>query len=106
MNHDREKLETVIKESEKLSVKLRDLDREIQAAEMKIQKDAKSMEETEIKLRSVVEEREVVLEIKETGKMEFEHLLIKFQEFLFKSKMKEEDMSILREEMEMEMKRG
>ncbi|KAI3518429.1 hypothetical protein L1887_07173 [Cichorium endivia] len=106
MNHNREKLETVRKESEKLSGKLRDLDREIQAAEMEIQKEAKSMEETEIKLRSVVEEREVVLEMKETGKMEFEHLLIEFQEFLFKSKMKEEEMRILREEMEMEMKRG
>ncbi|XP_023765267.2 kinesin-like protein KIN-12E [Lactuca sativa] len=105
MNHDREKLETVRKESERLSGKLRDLDREIQAAEMEIQKCTKSMEEMETKLGTVVEEREIVLEMKETGKMEFENLLIEFVEFLFKRKLKEEEMMILREEMEMEMKR-
>ncbi|KAL4578559.1 hypothetical protein LXL04_014683 [Taraxacum kok-saghyz] len=105
LNHDREKLETVRKESAKVTGKLAVLDREIQVAEMEIQKYTKSMEEMETKLRSVVEEREVVLEMKETGKIEFENLLIEFQECLFKRKMKEEEMMIQREEMEMEMKR-
>lgn len=105
MSHDREKLETVRKESEKLTKKLRDLDREIQTAQMEIQKYTKSMEETETKLRSVVEEKEIVLEMKETGMIEFENLLIEFVELLFKSKVKEEETRILKEEVEMRMKR-
>lgn len=43
--------------------------------------------------------------MKETRKFKFENLLIEFHKFLTKSKIKEEEMRILREEMEMEMKK-
>ncbi|KAI3746631.1 hypothetical protein L6452_09069 [Arctium lappa] len=105
MNHDREKLEIVRKEGEKLSRKLQEVDQEMQVAEIEIHKCKKSTEEMENKLQSIVHDRKVVLDMKETGKNEFENLLIEFLQSVFESELKEEEMKILREEMDMEMKR-
>ncbi|KAJ9542830.1 hypothetical protein OSB04_029336 [Centaurea solstitialis] len=106
MNHDREKMEIVRKEGEKLSRKLQEVDQEMQVAEIEIQKCTKAMEEMENKLQMIVHERKVVLEMKETGNDELENLLIEFQQSVFESELKEEEMRILRDEMDVEMKRG
>ncbi|KVI08072.1 Kinesin-like, KLP2 [Cynara cardunculus var. scolymus] len=105
MNHDREKLEIVREEGEKLSRKLEEVDQEMQVAEMEIQKCTKSMEEMENKLQSIVHERKVVSDMKETGRNEFENMLIEFVQNVFERELKEEETRILREEMDMEMKR-
>ncbi|KAJ9542940.1 hypothetical protein OSB04_029446 [Centaurea solstitialis] len=106
MNHDREKMEIVRKEGEKQSRKLQEVDQEMQVVELEIQKCTKAMEEMENKLQMIVHERKVVLEMKETGNDELENLLIEFQQSVFENELKEEEMRILREEMDVEMKRG
>nr|XP_043634046.1 kinesin-like protein KIN-12E [Erigeron canadensis] len=105
MNHEREKLETMNKVSEKLSRKLKRLDEETQAAEFEVQKCTMSMEEMEIKLQNNVQEKEMVLNMKETGQKEFENILIEYQQSLFECGLKDEEIKILREDMEIGMKR-
>ncbi|GJV10714.1 kinesin-like protein KIN-12E [Tanacetum coccineum] len=100
MNHESEKLEIIKKESDKLGRKLQDLDQETQTAEVEIQKCIKSTEEMENKLQSKLEEKDVVLEMKENGIKEFENMFIEFQESMFQVRMMEEEMNILKEEVE------
>ncbi|GJZ11545.1 kinesin-like protein KIN-12E [Tanacetum coccineum] len=105
MNHEREKLEIIKKEADKLGRKLQDLDQETQTAEFEIQKCINSTEEMENKLQSKLEEKDAVLEMKENGIKEFENMFIEFQESMFQVRMIEEEMNILKEEIETEMKK-
>ncbi|KAI3797891.1 hypothetical protein L1987_33155 [Smallanthus sonchifolius] len=105
MNQDQEKLVVIKKESEKMMKKLHDLDQEKQVIEFEIQKWSKSMEEIETKLQSNSQEKQIVFDMKESGKTEFDKLFIEFQETLFEVKLKDEEVMILNEEMEMGMKR-
>ncbi|GKB22872.1 kinesin-like protein KIN-12E [Tanacetum coccineum] len=106
MNHESEKLEIIKKESDKLGRKLQDLDQETQTAEVEIHKCIKSTEEMENKLQSKLKKKDVVLEMKENEIKEFENMFIKFQESMFQVRMIEEEMNILKEEMETEMKKN
>ncbi|PWA40890.1 kinesin motor domain-containing protein [Artemisia annua] len=105
MNHECEKLEIIKKESDKLGRKLQDLDQKTHAAEVDIQKCIRSTEEMENKLQSKLQEKDALLEMKENGIKEFENLFIEFQESMFQVRMMEEEMNILKEEMETEMKK-
>ncbi|KAJ0839214.1 putative plus-end-directed kinesin ATPase [Helianthus annuus] len=105
MNQDQEKLMIVKAESEKMTKKSHDLDQEQQAIEVEIQKWSTSMEEIETKLQSISQEKQILLDMKESGITEFNDLLIGFQETLFKRKLKDEEMTILSEEMEMGIRR-
>ncbi|KAD7477658.1 hypothetical protein E3N88_00794 [Mikania micrantha] len=105
MKQDEEKLMIIKKESEKTMRKLHDLDQEKQVIEFEIQKGTISMEETESKLQSNSQEKQIVLDMKESGKTEFDNIFVEFQETVFRVKLKEEEKMILSEEMEMGMKR-
>ncbi|KAD1742251.1 hypothetical protein E3N88_42367 [Mikania micrantha] len=105
MKQDEEKLMIIKKESEKTMRKLHDLDQEKQAIEFEIQKGTMSMEETESKLQSNSQEKQIVLDMKESGKTEIDNIFVEFQETVFRVKLKEEEKMILSEEMEMGMKR-
>ncbi|GJT01175.1 kinesin-like protein KIN-12E [Tanacetum coccineum] len=85
MNHESEKLEIIKKESDKLGRKLQDLDQETQTAEVEIHKCIKSTEEMENKLQSKLKEKD---------------------ESMFQVRMMEEEMNILKEEVETEMKKN
>ncbi|XP_071739930.1 kinesin-like protein KIN-12E [Rutidosis leptorrhynchoides] len=101
MNQEREKLEFVKKDSEKLNRKLEKLQQDIQAAEFEIQKCTKDAEEMGNKLRTNVEEKEMVVNMIESGKAEFEKMLVEFMQFVFECRLKDEELKILNEEMEM-----
>ncbi|KAK1411578.1 hypothetical protein QVD17_38129 [Tagetes erecta] len=105
MNQDQEKLEIIKIESEKMTRKLHDLDQKKQEIEFELQKCTKSVEEIETKLQSNSQEKQIVLDMKQSGITEFERLFIEFQETVFVVKLKEEEIFILSEEMEMGMKR-
>ncbi|KAI7732401.1 hypothetical protein M8C21_025799 [Ambrosia artemisiifolia] len=105
MNQDQEKLALIKSESEKMTRKAHNLDKEQQVIELEIQKWSKSMEEIETKLQSNSQEKQILLDMKESGMTEFDNLFIEFQEAMFERKLKDEEATILIEEMEMVMKR-
>ncbi|KAI7739457.1 hypothetical protein M8C21_005002, partial [Ambrosia artemisiifolia] len=105
MNQDQEKLALIKSESEKMTRKAHNLDKEQQVIELEIQKWSKSMEEIETKLQSNSQEKQILLDMKESGMTEFDNLFIEFQEAMFERKLKDEEATILSEEMEMVMKR-
>ncbi|XP_076916771.1 kinesin-like protein KIN-12E [Bidens hawaiensis] len=105
MKQDQEKLATVKSEYERIMKMSHDLDTKQKAIESEIQKLSKLTEETEMKLQSNIQEKQMLLEMKENGTAEFENLFLEFQESMFQGKLKDEEILILSEEIEMGVKR-
>ncbi|XP_076885303.1 kinesin-like protein KIN-12E [Bidens hawaiensis] len=105
MKQDQEKLVTVKSEYERIMKMSHDLDKKQKAVELEIQKLSNLTEETEIKLQSSIEEKQMLLEMKESGTTEFENLFLEFQETMFVGKLRDEESMILSEEVEMGVKR-
>ncbi|CAK9146046.1 unnamed protein product [Ilex paraguariensis] len=100
-----EKLVVFRREVEDLDRKLGKVDREIQVVQMEIQKGLKSVEEMEHRLGSVIQERDMVLEMKENGRNEVENMILEYHQGVFEAALKEEEMKILEEELDMELRR-
>ncbi|XP_076951382.1 kinesin-like protein KIN-12E [Bidens hawaiensis] len=105
MKQDQEKLATVKSEYERIIKMSHDLDTKQKAIELEIQKLSNLTEETEMKLQSNIQEKQMLLEMKESGTTEFENLFLEFQETMFLGKLKDEEILILSEEIEMGVKR-
>ncbi|KAI3450790.1 hypothetical protein Pfo_007455 [Paulownia fortunei] len=95
----REKLGDVRKEAEVVTGKLSKMDSEIQVIEMELQKEVLSAEEMELKLQGIVQEKEMLLEIKENGRNELESMIVEYHQSLFEADLKEEEVKIMDEEL-------
>ncbi|KAE9463334.1 hypothetical protein C3L33_04769, partial [Rhododendron williamsianum] len=101
----REKLGIMRKESEDLNRKFKKVESEMQVVETEVQKGLKSVEEMEHKLQTVVQEKEMVLEMKENGSSEAENMILEYHQRTFEADLKEEEVKILDEELQRELDR-
>lgn len=102
---NREKLGDVRKEAEAMNGKLGKMESEIQVLEMEVQKEMLSVEEMNLKLQNIVQEKEMLLEVQENGKDEFESMILEYHQSLFEADLKEEEMEIMQEELLMESRK-
>ncbi|KAI3461227.1 hypothetical protein Pfo_017890 [Paulownia fortunei] len=102
---NREKLGDVRKEAEAMTRELGKMDSEIRVLEVEVQKEMLSVEEMNGKLQSIVQEKEMLLEIQENGKDEFECMVLEYHQSLFEADLKEEEMKIMHEELLLESRK-
>ncbi|BBN68080.1 P-loop containing nucleoside triphosphate hydrolases superfamily protein, partial [Prunus dulcis] len=88
MKTSREKLGVMRKELEDLKVKSGKVDKEMLAVQAEIQKGVKSVEEMELALQNVIQEKEMLLEVKDNGR----------------PKLKEAESKIVEEELQIELR--
>ncbi|KAK6144159.1 hypothetical protein DH2020_020979 [Rehmannia glutinosa] len=96
------KLGDVKKEAEAMTEKLGKMEIEIQVLENEVQKEMMSVEETNQKLEKIVMEKEMLLEVQENGKGEFERMVIEYYERLFEAELKDEEVKIMHDEILMD----
>ncbi|KAK4441353.1 Kinesin-like protein KIN-12E [Sesamum alatum] len=99
---NKEKLRDVKKESEAMTGNLGKIENEIQVLEVEVQKEMASVEEMNRKLQSIVQEKEMLLEVQKNGKDELESMILEYHQSLFEADLKEEEMKIMHEELLME----
>lgn len=100
----REKLGAIRRESEDLNRKYGKVNTEMQAVQAEIQKGLRSVEEMELAVQGVIEEKNMLLEIRDTGKTEIESMIIEYQQHVFEADLKELEMNIVEEELQMELR--
>ncbi|XP_011043874.1 PREDICTED: phragmoplast orienting kinesin 2 isoform X2 [Populus euphratica] len=105
MKLSREKLGLVKREYEDLSKRLDKIESEIQVVQMDIQKGSKSVEELELALQTVTQEKETLLEITENGMSEIQSMIIEYQQCVFDTDLKEAELNTLEEELQLETRR-
>ncbi|KAA8544391.1 hypothetical protein F0562_022403 [Nyssa sinensis] len=76
--------------------------REVQA---RARKGPKSVEEMEQRLQNIIQEKEMLLEMKTNGRTEFENMILECHQCMFEAELKEEETKILEEELQMELRR-
>lgn len=104
MKTSREKLGVMRKELEDLNVKSGKVDKEMLAVQAEVQKGVKSVEEMELALQNVIQEKEMLLEVKDNGKAEAESLVVEYQQHVFESVLKEAESKIVEEELQIELR--
>ena len=105
MKLSREKLGAVRKEIEELDRKAQKVESEMKCVEMEVQKSLKSVEEMEVGLQGLVKENEMLLEIRENGKAEFDDLILEYHQCMLEAGLNEAEMSIIEEELSMQSNR-
>ncbi|KAL4611291.1 hypothetical protein ACB092_08G113400 [Castanea dentata] len=105
MKLSREKLGTIRKESEDLSRKYGQAETEMQVVQAEVQKGLRSVEEMELALQGVLQEKETLLEMRESGKTEIENMIVEYQQHVYDADLKESELKIVEEELQMEMRR-
>ncbi|XP_022973576.1 kinesin-like protein KIN-12E [Cucurbita maxima] len=101
----KEKLGAIRKELEDLTRKSRKADSDIKAVQLEVQKASRSVDEMEAGVQGVISEKETLLEMRNTGMIEFENIMLEYQECLFEAGLKEAEIRILEEELQMEHQR-
>lgn len=101
----KEKLGVIRKELEDLTRKARKVDSDIEAVQLEVQKASRSIDEMEVALHGVINEKETLLEIRDTGITEFENIILEYQECLFEAGLKEAEIKLLEEELQIEHRR-
>lgn len=105
MKLSREKLGLIRSEFEDLSKKFVKIESEMQVVQMEIKKGSKSVEEMELALQIVIQEKETLLEIREKGMSEIQSLVLEYQQHIFDAELKGLEMKILEEELLLEVRR-
>lgn len=101
----REKLAIAKREFEDLTKKSWKIDSELQTVQMEIQKNSRSVEEMQFAHQAVIQEKETLLEIREKGKAEIDSLIVEYQQHVFEADLKEAEMEILEEELQLQLRR-
>jgi kinesin family protein 15 len=104
MKLSREKLGAIRRESEDLNRKYGKLGTEMQAVQAEIQKGLRSVEEMELAVQGVIQEKKILLEIRDTGKTEIESMIIEYQQHVFEADLKEFEMNNVEEELQTELR--
>nr|XP_011461802.1 PREDICTED: phragmoplast orienting kinesin-1 isoform X2 [Fragaria vesca subsp. vesca] len=105
MKLSREKLGALRKEIEELNMKSEKVESKMMAVQVEIQKGLRSVEETELHLHGVIREKEMLLEVRDNGKSEIKGLIVEYQQHWFESDLKEGEMEILEEELQIELEK-
>ncbi|KAL3325144.1 hypothetical protein AABB24_038972 [Solanum stoloniferum] len=103
MKQIRENLGIKKKEIEDLNEKRLNSEKDIEATEKEIENISQSVKEMGNKLQRVIGEKEMIFEMKENGKQEFENMILEYHESMFAALLKEEELKILDEELQLEM---
>ncbi|KAK6776722.1 hypothetical protein RDI58_027723 [Solanum bulbocastanum] len=103
MKQIRENLGIKKKEIEDLNEKRLNSEKDIEATEKEIENISQSVKEMGNKLQRVIGEKEMIFEMKENGKQEFENMILEYHESMFAASLKEEELNILDEELQLEM---
>ncbi|KAH9659396.1 kinesin-like protein KIN-12E [Citrus sinensis] len=101
----RERLGVVKREFEDLTKKSWKIDSDLQTVQMEIQKSSRSVEEMELAHQAVLQEQEALLEIREKGKTEIESMILEYMQHVFEADLKEAEMRIVEEELQLELRR-
>ncbi|ESR37281.1 hypothetical protein CICLE_v10027695mg [Citrus x clementina] len=101
----RERLGVVKREFEDLTKKSWKIDSDLQTVQMEIQKSSRSVEEMELAHQAVLLEQEALLEIREKGKTEIESMILEYMQHVFEADLKEAEMRIVEEELQLELRR-
>ncbi|XP_022869345.1 kinesin-like protein KIN-12E isoform X2 [Olea europaea var. sylvestris] len=101
----REKLGDLKREGEALNKKLGKVESDIQVLEMEVKKDMQFVQEMDHKLQQIIEEKKMLLEINDEGRNEFESMIIEYHQSMFEGELKEEEMKIVDEELQMELQK-
>ncbi|KAF2299876.1 hypothetical protein GH714_005376 [Hevea brasiliensis] len=91
----REKLGLIKSELEDINKKSAKIENEMQAVQMDIQKGSRIVEEMELALQGVIQEKETLLEMGESGMSEFQTMIIEYQQHTFDVDLKEVEIKIL-----------
>uniref|UniRef100_A0A3Q7JQ73 Kinesin motor domain-containing protein n=1 Tax=Solanum lycopersicum TaxID=4081 RepID=A0A3Q7JQ73_SOLLC len=103
MKQIRENLGIKKKEIEDLNEKRLNSEKDIEATEKEIENISQSVKEMGNKLQRVIGEKQMIFEMKENGKKEFENMILEYHESMFAASLKEEELKILDEELQLEM---
>ncbi|KAJ1400041.1 P-loop containing nucleoside triphosphate hydrolase [Sesbania bispinosa] len=106
MKLSQEKLGVIRKELGNLNKKVVNVESQIQAAQLEIQQGSRNVEEKEHALQRVMKEKEMLLEFRDNGMFEIEHLIIELQQYVFEYDLKEAEMKILGEELQIDFARA
>ncbi|KDP42953.1 hypothetical protein JCGZ_23895 [Jatropha curcas] len=105
IKQSREKLSLIISELDDLNKKSRKIEQELQTVQMDIQKESRILEELEVALRRVVQEKETLLEVGENGKSEVQNTILEYQNNVFDADLKVEEIKALEEQILIELRR-
>lgn len=101
----KEELGVIRKELEDLTRKSKKVDCDIKAVQLEVQKASRSVDEMELAFQGVINEKETLLETQDVGIKEFENIILECQECMFEAGLKEAEIKILEEELQMEHRR-
>lgn len=105
IRHCQEGLVVVRKEVDVLKKQQGRIESEIRAVEFDVSKGLKSVDELEIALNVVLEEKKSILEMKEKGMYEIENVFDSYHQHVFEASLKVEEMKILEDELRSDMRR-
>lgn len=106
MKLSQERLGVTRKELGNLSKKVANVESQIQAAEQDVQQRLRNLKEKELALQRVTKEKEMLLEFRDDGMFEIEHMIIELHQYVFEHDLKEAEMKILGEELQIDFVRA
>ncbi|XVF19596.1 hypothetical protein REPUB_Repub11eG0124500 [Reevesia pubescens] len=101
----RENLGAIKMRFQDFNKKLVKVENDMEPVLLEVQKGSKSVEELELALQGVIQEKETLVEIVENGKTEIERLILEYQQQEFDIELTEAEMNAMDEEMELELRR-
>ncbi|KAI5412598.1 Kinesin-like protein KIN-12E, variant 3 [Lathyrus oleraceus] len=106
MKLSQEKFGVVRKELGNLNKKVANVESQIQAVGLEVQQSLRTTEEKERSLQRVTNEKEMLLEFRDNGMLEMEHLIIDLHQYVFEYDLKEAETKILGEELQFDFLRA
>lgn len=100
-----ERLGVLRKEVENLNRKSVKVDSAIQAVEAEIQKGSWLVEDTDLALQGVLQEKKTLLEMRDNGRAEIESMIVEYLQHMFEADLKEAEMKELEEELQVQLRR-
>ncbi|XVF47035.1 hypothetical protein PTKIN_Ptkin03bG0076700 [Pterospermum kingtungense] len=85
--------------------KLVKVEKDIEVVLVEVEKGSKSVEELELALQGVIQEKQTLVEIGDKGKTEIENLILEYQQNVFDVDLTEAEMKIIEEELQIGLRR-
>ncbi|XP_010685481.2 kinesin-like protein KIN-12E isoform X2 [Beta vulgaris subsp. vulgaris] len=99
IKQSQETLSVIKKQVVDLNRKSQKLEEEIQVRNLEMQKTAKSVEERELSLLNVTNEKEMLVEMQENGETEIDDMIVEYQQSIFENNVREEELKLLEEDI-------
>ncbi|KNA12210.1 hypothetical protein SOVF_127820 [Spinacia oleracea] len=99
IKQSQENLGVIKKQVEDLNRKAQKLDNQIRIKNLEMQESAKLVQEMELALGNVSNEKDILMEMKENGKPEIDDKIVEYQQCIFEDYFREEELMILEEDM-------